>query len=97
MASRISQMRNGQLPSHQPQSRQLPNDVAEQTRALMQQFQMINNKEAAVMELLKNNPQLGSIAAMIRNGSGLESIAKQMAQMKGYDINQVLQQISGGM
>ena len=90
-------MRNGQLPLQQPQSQQLPNDIAEQTRALMQQFQMMNNKEAAVMELLKNNPQLGSIAAMIRNGNGLESIAKQIAQTKGYDINQVLKQLAGGL
>jgi hypothetical protein len=45
----------------------------------MQQMQGIPNKEAIIMNLLQSNPQLGSIATLLRNGNNLEGIANGMA------------------
>ena len=43
-----------------------------------------------VNNLLQNNPQLASITALLRQGNNLENIAKNMAVMKGYDINEII-------
>ena len=99
MASRISQMRNGlqpypQTPQHQ--SQQALNESIERARAAMEQFKNVENKEAVIMQLLQQNPQLGGIANLLRNGQSLESIAKSMAQMGGYDINEIIKGLSGG-
>lgn len=76
----------------QPQqlSQQQLNEAIERTRALMQQFRMINNPEVAIMNLLQQNPQLGMLSQTLRQGNTLESIAKGMAQAGGYDINQII-------
>lgn len=59
----------------------------------MQQFKGMNNPEAAIMGLLQQNPQLSQVASMVRNGNSLEGIARQMAQEKGIDINQLISQL----
>lgn len=62
----------------------------------MEQLQATPNMEAALMNLLKQNPQLGNIATMVRNGQSLEGIAKSMAQAGGYDINEIIKGLQGG-
>ena len=42
------------------------------------------------MNLLQNNPQLGQLSNLLRQGNSLEGIAKNMAQMGGYDINEII-------
>ena len=96
MASRISQMRNGALPPQQMPQQSL-SDSIEHTRALMQQMQSLKNPETIIMNVLQQNPQLGFLSGMLRNGNSLEGIANQIAQAKGYDINQVINQLQGGM
>ena len=63
----------------------------------MQQMQTLQNPEAIIMNVLQQNPQLGFLSGMLRNGNSLEGIANQIAQAKGYDINQVINQLQGGM
>ena len=63
----------------------------------MNQMRSMPNNEAVVMNLLQNNPQLGALSNMLRNGSSLEGIAKSMAQVNGYDINQIINQLQGGL
>ena len=50
-------------------------------------MQTIPNKEAIIMNLLQQNPQLGFLSNMLRNGNSLESIANNMAQVQGININ----------
>ena len=100
MASRISQMRNGlqpypQTPQHQ--SQQALNESIERARAAMEQFKNTPNMEAAMMNLLKQNPQIGFLSNALRNGQSLEGIAKSMAQAGGYDINEIIKGLQGGM
>ena len=88
-------MRNA-IPQQRPQltQQQQLNESIMRTRTLMQQFQRMNNPEAAIMSLLQSNPQLQAIIPAIRGGNGLENIAKQMAQINGLDINQIITNLS---
>lgn len=85
MASRISQMRSA-IPNQQ----QIMNERA---KLLMQQFKSMPNPQSALTNLIQQNPQLASI---IKNGNNLEGIARSMAQAKGIDINQLINQLQGG-
>lgn len=60
----------------------------------MGQMRNMPNEEAIVTTLLQNNPQLGAISTLLRNGNSLEGIAKMMAQTGGYDINQIINRLS---
>ena len=60
----------------------------------MQQLKGLGNQEAIIAQLLKQNPQLGNLTNLLRNGQSLEGIAKTMAQAGGYDINQIISQLS---
>ena len=55
------------------------------------------NQEAVITALLQNNPQLQSLIPLLRNGNNLEGIANQMAQMGGFDLNQIINQLQGGI
>ena len=85
-------MRNG-MPQRQPQQQQL-NESIERTKALMNQMKSMPNQEAIIFNLLQQNPQLGFLSNMLRNGNSLEGIAKQIAQYNGYDINTILSQLN---
>ena len=88
-------MRNAaQIPQQPPQSQQSLNESIERTKALMQQMQTLPNREAMINNLLQSNPQLGMISTMLRNGNNLEGIAKQMAQMGGFDLNSIINRLS---
>ena len=99
MASRISQMRNAmpQTMRQPSQSQTQLNESIERTKALMQQMHGMPNQEAVITTLLQNNPQLQSLIPLLRNGNNLEGIARQMAQMGGFDINQIINQLQGGV
>jgi len=94
MASRISQMRNGQTQpwpqqQSQPQPQTLDASIA-YARNMMHMVQNSNNPQAMLAQLLQNNPNTGMLANMLKSNGDLESLARQMAQMKGYDINQII-------
>ena len=86
-------MRNGA--PLQPQQQQL-NESIDRTRALMHQFEQAPNKEQMLMSMIQSNPQLGSLATMLHNGNSLEGIAKAMAMNGGYDLNQIINRLTGG-
>ena len=48
-------------------------------------------------QILQNNPNTSMIANMLSSNGNLENIAKQMAQARGIDINQLIKQLSGGI
>ena len=90
-------MRNGiQQPQLQPSQQQL-NESIDRTRALMQQMRGMGNQEVLIANLLQTNPQLKAIVPLLRNGNSLEGIAKTMAMNGGYDLNQIINQLSGGI
>ena len=87
MPSLINQMRST-LPPQQL------NDSIARTRALMQQFSYMQNPQAAMINIIQQNPQLRGLLA---SGTNLEALARQMAQARGLDINQILTQLQGGI
>lgn len=92
-------MRNGQpypqTPQHQQQ--QQLNDSIEAVRGMMQQVKYSQNPQAMLAQLLQNNPNTAAIAGMLKNNGNLEQVARQMAQERGIDINQLIRQLQGGM
>ena len=92
MASLISQMRNG-IPQQQPP--QSLNQSIESTRAVMDMIKNSQNPQAMLAQVLQNNPNTAAISNMLKNNGSLESIARQMAQARGIDINQLLNQLGG--
>ena len=84
-------MRNAQ--PQQPSPDQL-NESIGRTRAIMQQFKSVQNKEYIISTLLQQYPQLKFILPALRNGSNLESIANQMAQAAGEDINEIISRLN---
>ena len=86
-------MRNGVYP--QTQQAQL-NQAIEQVRGMMRQIKTAQNPEAALAQMLQNNPNTAAIANLLHNNN-LESIAQNMARNYNIDINWLINQLSGGM
>ena len=89
MPSRISQMRNGQMP--QQTSQPLNEQYMAQLRGIMNAARNSGNSRAFLQNLFGDNPQ---IAQLISNPN-LEGIARSMAAQKGADINNVLRGLGG--
>lgn len=60
----------------------------------MAQIRNAQNPQAALTQMLQNNPNTAAIAQMMQNGGNLENIARQMAAAKGVDINQLIKQLT---
>lgn len=86
MPSLISQMQNGQ---GQPQP-QLNNDSIQQTKSLMSAMRMSANPQAYLLNMLNSNPYL---ANMVKTGGNLKNIAEQMAQVRGINLNELIQKL----
>jgi len=67
MASRISQMRNGMPQTmHQPsQQQQALNESIEHVKGMMASVRAAANPEAALAQMLQNNPNTAAIANML--------------------------------
>ena len=76
------------------QQQQQLNKAIEETKALMAQVKNAANPQAVLAQALQNNPNTSNIYSLLQNNGNLESIAKQMAQSKGIDINQLISQLS---
>ena len=59
----------------------------------MQKIKMASDREAALAQMIQNNPNSAALAQMIRGGNSLESIAKSLAQQANVDINDVIRQL----
>ena len=65
---------------------------------MMQQIKMAQDPQAALAQMLQNDPNSGAIANLLHQNNGsLEQIARLMAQSGGFDINKIIQGLSGGM
>ena len=60
----------------------------------MSQIKGAQNPQAMLAQMLQNNANTAPIATMLQNGGNLEQIARQMAQQKGYNINEVIRQLN---
>ena len=63
----------------------------------MQSLSSAQDKQAMLAQMLQNNPNTAALANMLKGGGSLESIARQMAQTNGIDINQLINQLQGGL
>lgn len=63
----------------------------------MAQVKNAQDPQAMLAQLLQNNPNTAAISSMLKGGGSLESIARQMAQQRGVDINQLIKQLQGGL
>lgn len=63
---------------------------------MMQMIQSANNPQAELSNFIQNNPYSAAIASMLKSGANLETIAKNMAQQYGIDINDLINQITLG-
>ena len=62
---------------------------------MMQQLKTAANPQQTLMGMIQQNPQFAQIAQMMKNNpSGLEGLAKQMAQANNIDLNQLLKQLN---
>ena len=61
----------------------------------MQQVRSAKDPSAMLEQILQNNPNTPMIANMLHNGGSLEGIARQMAQARGIDIDQLIKQLGG--
>lgn len=97
MPSRISQMRNGTPYQIPQQQQQMLNDSIKQVRGLMQQVRNAQNPQAALAQMLQNNPNTPMLSNLLSSGNNLQTIATQMAQSAGIDINQLINRLQGGV
>lgn len=55
----------------------------------MQEIKMSSNPQLIIKNLLNQNPSL----QLLLKGGSLQQIAQQMAQQRGIDLNQLIQQL----
>lgn len=48
------------------------------------------------MSMIQNNPQFAQITQMMKGAGGLEPLARQMAQQKGINLDNLIQELIGG-
>ena len=80
----------------QPQTNQQLNNSIAYARQMMQMIQNASNPQAELSKFIQNNPNSAAIASMLKSGANLETIAKNMAQQYGIDINDLINQITPG-
>ena len=61
----------------------------QQIKNLMQEIKMSSNPQLIIKNLLNQNPSL----QLLLKGGSLQQIAQQMAQQRGIDLNQLIQQL----
>ncbi len=94
MPSRISQMRNGQIPFQQPQQMQTQQynyDYINQLKTIMRSknsMQLLNNLAAV-------NPKVKQLLDLYASGGNLQPLAQQLAQQRNIDLNSLINQLLG--
>ena len=83
------------LPQQQPQQNNTQLDQSiNNARNIMQQFQTAQNPQQMMMNILQNNPQFAQIASIAARNGNLEQVARQLAQQKGVDINDIINRLT---
>lgn len=84
-------MRNGL----NQQSQQMPlNQSINAVKGIMAQIKGSQDPQGMLAQILQNNSNTATIANMLQSGGSLEQIARQMAQQRGIDINQLINQLN---
>ena len=60
----------------------------------MAQIKGSQDPQGMLAQILQNNSNTAIIANMLQGGGSLEQIARQMAQQRGIDINQLINQLN---
>lgn len=60
---------------------------------MMTSIKTAKDSQAALANMLQNNPYTSQIARMLQGNGNLESIAKEMARMYNIDINELIKQL----
>ena len=76
-----------------PPQQQLP---IQQVKGMMQQLKNASNPQQVLMSMIQNNPQFAQITQMMKGAGGLEPLARQMAQQKGINLDNLIQELIGG-
>ena len=90
----------GGIPQQQQQQPQQQNNNTwldqsiNNARNIMQQFQNSQNPQQMMMNILYNNPQFAQIASIAARNGNLEQVARQLAQQKGVDINDIISRLT---
>ena len=61
----------------------------------MNQVKNAQNPQAMLMQILQKNPNTTNLVNLLRNNGNLESIARQMAQASNIDIDSLISQLQG--
>ena len=59
----------------------------------MNQYKTIHDPQLILNNLLQQRPELQSVLAIQQKGASLQQIAEIMAQQKGIDLNNLIQQL----
>lgn len=92
MPSRISQIRNGMQPIPQTQQSaqpQINTDYLNQIKAIMHS----GNSQQLLINMIAQNPQARQALQMVRSGGDLKTIAENMAQQRGIDLNALVKEL----
>ena len=76
-----------------PPQQQLP---IQQVKGMMQQLKNASNPQQVLMSMIQENPQFAQITQMMKSAGGLEPLARQMAQQKGINLDNLIQELIGG-
>lgn len=92
-------MRNGQLrPQMQKQATQSQLDQSvEQMRGIMRQIKNAPDPQVMLAQMLQNNPNTAMLSNMLKNNGDLESIARQMAASNNINIDELINNLKGGL
>ena len=67
--------------------------ISPQIKNLMNSIQFAPNSQLALQQLINQSPIVQNIMKLNRNGTSLQSIAQIIAQQKGINLNDVIQQL----
>jgi len=66
----------------------------QQCKNMMRQVQNSNNPQQALQNILLNNPNTQALSQMVRMYHGdLQAIAQYMANMRGINLNSLMQEL----
>lgn len=66
----------------------------QQIKNMMHQVQNSPNREAALINMLQQNPNLQSISTLLKMGNGdLRQAAELLARQKGYNLNDIIREL----
>lgn len=69
----------------------------EQMRGIMRQIKNAPDPQVMLAQMLQNNPNTAMLSNMLKNNGDLESIARQMAASNNINIDELINNLKGGL